>query len=75
MLGETEMSDIKQTGLKYPCTPHPAFFPRASWPKRVQTVCFSLNFQDMFSQEDLELIRFGGVSMAALLKIFGSLKD
>ena len=38
MLGKTKISDTKQTGLKYPCTPHPAFFPRTSWPKRVQTV-------------------------------------
>ena len=25
MLGKTRISDIKQTGLKYPCFPHPAF--------------------------------------------------
>ena len=38
MLGKIKISDIKQIGLKCPCTPHPAFFPRTSWPKRVQTV-------------------------------------
>ena len=38
MLGKIKISDIKQTGLKGPCTPHPAFFPRTSLPKRVQTV-------------------------------------
>ena len=37
-LGNTKTSDINQTGLKYPCTPHPAFFPRTSRPKRIQTV-------------------------------------
>ena len=26
MLGRTKPSHISQTGLKYPCTPHPAFF-------------------------------------------------
>ena len=31
-------SDISQTGLKYPCTPHPAFCPRTCWPKGVQIV-------------------------------------
>ena len=25
-------------GLKYPCTPHPAFLLRTSWPRRVRTV-------------------------------------
>ena len=28
MLGKTRISDIKHTGLKYPCTPHPAFSPK-----------------------------------------------
>ena len=38
MLGKIRISDIKQTGQRYPCTPHPAFFPRTSWPKRVHIV-------------------------------------
>ena len=28
MLGKTRISAIKQTGLRYPCTPRQAFFPR-----------------------------------------------
>ena len=38
MLGRIRISDINLTGLKYPCTPHPAFFSRTSWPKWLQTV-------------------------------------
>ena len=38
MLGRTEISDTKQTGQRYPYSPHPAFCQRISWPKRVQTV-------------------------------------
>ena len=34
MLGKTEILDIRQTGLKCPCTPHPAFSPRTRWPKK-----------------------------------------
>ena len=31
-------SDTSQTGRRCPCIHHPAFLPRISWPKRVQTV-------------------------------------
>ena len=30
--------DTSQTGPRYLFTPHPAFFPRTNWPRRVQTV-------------------------------------
>ena len=43
MLGKTEILDTNPTGQRCPCTRHPAFSPRISWPKRVQTVwpqCF-----------------------------------
>ena len=36
MLGKT--SDNSQTGQRCLCTQHPAFFPRTSWPRSVQTV-------------------------------------
>ena len=38
MLGKTEISDTNLTGQRCPCIHLPAFFPRISWPKRVQTV-------------------------------------
>ena len=38
MLGRTEISDNNLTGQRCPCTHHPAFFRRISWPNRVQTV-------------------------------------
>ena len=38
MLGKTEILDTNPTGQRCPCTHHLAFFPRISWPKRVQTV-------------------------------------
>ena len=38
MLDKTRTSDISQTGLKPLFTSHPAFFPRTSWPRKVQTV-------------------------------------
>ena len=38
MLGKTEISDTNMIGQRCPCIHHPAFFPRISWPKRVQTV-------------------------------------
>ena len=38
MLGKTEILDTNPTGQRCPCTHHPAFSPRISWPKRVQTV-------------------------------------
>ena len=33
MLGRTEISDTNLTGQRCPCTSHPAFFLRISWPK------------------------------------------
>ena len=30
--------DTNMIGQRFPCIHHPAFFPRISWPKRVQTV-------------------------------------
>ena len=38
MLGFIRTSDTSQTGLRCPCTPHPAFCPRISWLRRVQIV-------------------------------------
>ena len=38
MPGKTEILDTNPTGQRCPCIHHPAFFPRISWPKRVQTV-------------------------------------
>ena len=38
MLGKTEILDNNLIGQRCPCIHHPAFFPRTSWPKRVQTV-------------------------------------
>ena len=38
MLGNTRTSDTSLTSLRCPCTLHPAFCQRMSWPKRVQTV-------------------------------------
>ena len=35
---EIHASDTSQTGLRCPCTPHPAFYPRTSWLRRVQIV-------------------------------------
>ena len=37
MLGKTGTLGTNPTGLRCPCTHHPAFFPRISWPKRLQT--------------------------------------
>ena len=45
MLGYIRTSDTSQTGLRCPCTPHPASFPRISWPRRVQTVWLQWSFQ------------------------------
>ena len=38
-------SDTSQTGLRCPCTPHPAFYPRISWLRRVQIVWFQWSYQ------------------------------
>ena len=38
MLGYIGTSDTSQSGLRCPCTPHPAFYPRISWLRRVQIV-------------------------------------
>ena len=38
MLGFIRTSDTSQNGLRCPCTPHPAFYPRISWLRRVQIV-------------------------------------
>ena len=38
MLGKTEILDTNLTGQRCPCTHHPAFFPRTSWQKMVQTM-------------------------------------
>ena len=38
VLGKAEILDTNLTGQRCPCTHHLAFFPRISWPKRVQTV-------------------------------------
>ena len=36
--GKTEILDTNLTSQRRPCIHHPAFFPRISWQKRVQTV-------------------------------------
>ena len=38
MHGNTEISGTNLTGQRCPCTHLPAFFPRTSWPRRVQSV-------------------------------------
>ena len=38
MLGKVRTSDTSQILPRCLFTPHPAFFPRTSWPKKVQTV-------------------------------------
>ena len=38
MLGKTGILDTNLIGRRCPCFHHSAFFPRISWPKRVQTV-------------------------------------
>ena len=38
MLGKTGILDTHLIGLWCPCIHNPAFFPRISWPKKVQTV-------------------------------------
>ena len=38
MLGYIRTSDTSRTGLRCPCTPQPAFYPRISWLWRVQIV-------------------------------------
>ena len=39
MLGKTRTSDTSLMCRRCHCISHPAFFPRTSWPKCVQTVC------------------------------------
>ena len=38
MLGKTKISDTRLIGPRCPCTHHPAFCQRISWPRRVQPV-------------------------------------
>ena len=38
MLDKTKISDTNLTGQRCPCIHHPAFFPRTSQPKKVQTM-------------------------------------
>ena len=38
MLGKTGILDTNLIGQGCPCIHHPTFYPRISWPKRVQTV-------------------------------------
>ena len=45
MLGYIRTSDTSQTGLRCPCTLHPAFYQRPSWLKKVQTVWLQWSFQ------------------------------
>ena len=45
MLGYIRTSDTSLTGLRCLCTPHPAFNPRTSWLRRVQTVWPQWSFQ------------------------------
>ena len=45
MLGCTRISDTSQTGLRCPCTLHPAFYPRISWLRRAQIVWLQWSYQ------------------------------
>ena len=45
MLGFTRISDTSQTGLRCPCTLHPAFYPRISWLRRAQIVWLQWSYQ------------------------------
>ena len=45
MLGYIRTSDTSQTGLRCPCSPHPAFYPRTSWLGKVQIVWFQWSYQ------------------------------
>ena len=45
MLGDIRTSDTSQTGLRCPYTPHPAFYPRTSWLRRVQIVWLQWSYQ------------------------------
>ena len=45
MLGYIKTSDTSQTGLRCPCTPHPAFYPRISWLRRVPIVWLQWSYQ------------------------------
>ena len=44
MLGRIRILDTSQTGPRYPCTPHPAFFPRTSWPEGPGSVARALRY-------------------------------
>ena len=39
-----QTSDTSQTGLRCLCTPHPASYPRISWPRKVQIVWLQWSF-------------------------------
>ena len=45
MLGYIRTSDTSQTGLRCPCTSHPAFYPRINWLRRVQIVWLKWSYQ------------------------------
>ena len=45
MRGYIRTSDTSQTGLRCLCTPHPAFYPRTSWLRRVQIVSSQWSYQ------------------------------
>ena len=45
MLGYIRTSDTSQTGLRCLCTPHPAFYPRIRWLRKVQIVWLQWSFQ------------------------------
>ena len=45
MLGYIRTSDTNQTGLRCPCIPHPASYPRISWLRSVQIVWHQWSFQ------------------------------
>ena len=45
MLGYIRTSDTNQTGLRCPCTLHPAFYPRTSWLRKVQIVWLQCSYQ------------------------------
>ena len=45
MLGYIKTSDTSQTGLRCPCTPHPAFYPRTNWLRKGQIVWLLWSYQ------------------------------
>ena len=70
MLGKTEISDTNLTGQKCPCTHHPAFYPRISLPRRVQTVWPQWLYQPC-PQRWINPSSLTGPSVQSIVLLFG----